>query len=73
MALSHPQSISLTESIDKLRALTQIDVQQNWYSCTSDLSMDLLADSIFLNGSIVELNDKNYITWSAGHQVMWLG
>ncbi|HBL11096.1 MAG TPA: alpha-mannosidase [Cyanobacteria bacterium UBA11162] len=73
MALSHPQSISLTESLDKLRALTQIDVQQKWYSCTSDLSMDLLADSIFLNGSTIELNDKRYITWSAGHQVMWLG
>ncbi|MFP4120591.1 MAG: alpha-mannosidase [Coleofasciculus sp.] len=63
----------LSESIAKLRALTQVNVQTNWKLWSEDLPLEEISNHIFANGSSSELNDKDYIIWSAGRQVMWLG
>ncbi|WP_206815491.1 alpha-mannosidase [Chroococcus sp. FPU101] len=60
---------SIIETLDKLRQLVQIDVQENWYY----LDQDSLIDEIDLKkAKPVQLNDKRYITWSSGRQVQWL-
>ncbi|MEQ8995139.1 MAG: alpha-mannosidase [Coleofasciculus sp. B1-GNL1-01] len=64
---------SLSDSIAKLRALTQVNVQTNWKLWSEDLPLEEISNHILVNGSSVELNDKGYIIWSAGRQVMWFG
>ncbi|MFP4101964.1 alpha-mannosidase [Coleofasciculus sp.] len=63
----------LSDSIAKLRALTQVNVQTNWKLWSEDLPLEEINNHIFANGSSGKLNDKGYIIWSAGRQVMWLG
>ncbi|MEQ9550179.1 MAG: alpha-mannosidase [Coleofasciculus sp. G3-WIS-01] len=63
----------LSESIAKLRALTQMNVQTHWKLWSEDLPLEEISNHILAHGSSVELNDKGYIIWSAGHQVMWFG
>ncbi|MEQ8385973.1 MAG: alpha-mannosidase [Coleofasciculus sp. A1-SPW-01] len=63
----------LSDSIAKLRALTQVNVQTNWKLWSEDLPLEEMINHIFANGSSSELNDKGYIIWSAGRQVMWFG
>ena len=60
------------QSIQKLRALTQVEVQRNWRYCEQDLPIELILSSPSLNWSDVELNERDYITWSAGRQAIWL-
>jgi len=63
----------LSDSIAKLRALTQVNVQTNWKLWSEDLPLEEISNHIFANGSSCKLNDKDYIIWSAGRQVMWFG
>jgi alpha-mannosidase len=67
------QSVSLSESIDKLRTYTQINIQASWFSCAENLPIEVATTCDPFNWSSVELNAKGYITWQAGQQVMWLG
>ncbi len=59
--------------IEKLRACTQIDIQANWRLCAENLPVEVATTCKGSNWSSVELNDKGYIAWQAGRQVMWLG
>jgi len=71
---SNSCSLYLDDSIKKLRALTQINVQHNWRYCLQDLPVAIATDfEQWQNWSISELNDKEYIVWSAGEKVIWLG
>ncbi|HAA28014.1 MAG TPA: hypothetical protein DCE56_10565, partial [Cyanobacteria bacterium UBA8553] len=80
----------INDAIKRLRALTQVNVQNCWRCCAQDLSTDAgthfewwndwstvrLRSPLTLSeaeGSTAELNSKQYIVWSAGRQVMWLG
>ena len=64
----------LFDSIQKLRALTQINVQTNWRYSLQDLPVAVATDlEQWQNWSIAELNEKEYIVWSAGKKVIWLG
>ncbi|MGL5807196.1 MAG: alpha-mannosidase [Xenococcaceae cyanobacterium] len=74
---SRVETISAT--IDKLYRLTQIDVQSNWRYLDDDLfiSKDETANKFSVaiepkEWQLVGLNEKKYITFSAGRQVRWL-
>lgn len=73
MPLPHSQSVYLSGAIEKLRALTQVDVQKNWRCYQQDIEIAIATESHqWQNWSTVQLNNKGYIVWSAGHQVIWL-
>ncbi len=64
----------INDTLEKLRTLTQVNVQSGWRYCTQDLPTAVATQSERWNGwSTAELNAKEYIVWSAGGQVMWLG
>ena len=55
--------------IQKLRQLTQLDIQSQWYGTSENiLSSDFFADT----NKIIALNENNYIVWPKGRQVQWL-
>jgi alpha-mannosidase len=88
--MTNNSSAIISESIAKLRQLTQVDVQCYWqYVLGVEVGDSLLpvanpprsplkGGSLLpttlgaSNWQIVQLNDKGYITWSAGRQVCWL-
>ncbi|NER27177.1 MAG: alpha-mannosidase [Symploca sp. SIO1C4] len=73
MPLPHSQYAYLSGAIEKLRSLTQVDVQTNWRCYQQDIPITIATESHrWQNWSTVQLNSKGYIVWSAGHQVMWL-
>ncbi|HEY9673932.1 MAG TPA: alpha-mannosidase [Waterburya sp.] len=64
----------INQAIARLRALTQINVQHHWRYCAQDLAVAVATQSQgWKDWSIADLNPKDYIVWSAGGQVMWLG
>jgi alpha-mannosidase len=64
----------IKDAIERLRALTQVTVQNHWRCCPQDLPAAVATQFEQWNHwSTAELNPKEYIVWSAGHQVMWLG
>jgi alpha-mannosidase len=70
---SSTQSDKINQTIEKLRALTQVNVQHHWRSCSQDLSATVATQSEqWHEWSTADLNSKEYIVWSAGRQVMWL-
>ena len=58
----------ISEVIDRLRQLTQLDVQNGWRSYPSDRSQIELD---WQSQPICELNDKAHIAWSKGGEVFW--
>ncbi|WP_424100149.1 alpha-mannosidase [Moorena producens] len=63
----------INDAIAKLRALTQANVQQGWRYLTRDIPYPVATQpESWDNWSIAQPNQKDYITWSAGRQVMWL-
>lgn len=62
-------SQQILNTLDKLRQLVQVDIQENWYYLYQDLSIE---DIDLEKAKPVQLNDKRYIVWSSGHQVHWL-
>jgi alpha-mannosidase len=68
-ATIHP----VQEAIAKLRALTQVCVQNGWRYFAQDLPEETASNSEQWHDWLTtELNTKNYIVWSAGKQVIWL-
>lgn len=64
----------INDAIERLRALTQVTVQNHWQCCPQDLPVAVGTQSSCWNDwSTVQLNPKGYIVWSAGRQVLWLG
>ncbi len=60
------------DAIERLRALTQVNVQNHW-RCSKDLPVAIATQSEQWNDwSTPELSPKEYIVWLAGGQVMWL-
>ncbi len=52
--------------VDRLRQLTQRDVQMGWRSSLTNPSPDLDSQQ-----PLCELNAKQHIAWSKGHEVLW--
>ncbi|MGP0128619.1 MAG: alpha-mannosidase [cyanobacterium endosymbiont of Rhopalodia musculus] len=59
----------ITEILDRLRKLTQIDIQSSWLSISDEISFDSIDIDAW---KPVSLNQKGYIVWTAGKQVKWL-
>ncbi|WP_267383576.1 alpha-mannosidase [Cyanobacterium sp. uoEpiScrs1] len=59
----------VTEIFDKLRQLTQIDIQSSWLSISEEISFD---DIDIYSWKPVNLNQKGYIVWPAGRKIKWL-
>jgi alpha-mannosidase len=79
MNISNSKLLIIPEIINKLDRLTRIDVQSNWYYCDRDLPIttddrkkQYCSTTIFFELESAQLNDKSYITWSAGRQTKWL-
>lgn len=56
-------------SIQKLRQLTQVDIQSQWQQTSENILTHSFEPEI---NKIAPLNDKNYVTWDKGNQVQWL-
>ncbi|AFZ19951.1 alpha-mannosidase [Allocoleopsis franciscana] len=73
-ATSSERGHEINQAITQLRALTQVNVQLHWRCCPQDLPVAMATHPEQWNDwSMAELNPKEYIVWSAGRQVMWLG
>ena len=58
----------ITERINRLRQLTQLDVQNGWRSHPNNLSQIELD---WPSQPVCKLNDKGHIAWSKGSEVLW--
>jgi alpha-mannosidase len=70
MSIDSETKLTINRAIERLRQLSQIDVQKNWFYSTQNLAA--LESIDFSNLKVAPLNHKGYITWSAGRQVQWL-
>ena len=61
----------LTETIERLRRLTQLDVLNNWHFWQGEIAIAQISD--FNSWPLVQLNHKKHISWPAGQQILWLG
>jgi alpha-mannosidase len=80
MNMPNSRAERISATIDKLYQLTQIEVQSNWHYLDDDLPItaDETANKFSVaidlkQWQLVRLNEKKYITFSAGRQVRWLG
>ncbi|WP_373536373.1 alpha-mannosidase [Microcoleus sp.] len=65
-----PASNNISEVVEKLRRLSQVEVQSGWRYCDCDAA----AGSVGIcNGPVAELNGKGHIAWPSGKQVIYLG
>lgn len=63
---------TVQEAIAKLRALTQVCVQNGWRCSTQDLPEYIASSSEHWHDWLTaDPNTKNYIVWAAGKQVIW--
>ncbi len=66
-----PASNNISEVVEKLRRLSQVEVQSGWRYCDADSSA--VGSVGISNGEVVELNEKRHIAWPSGKQVVCLG
>lgn len=71
ISTSQPDSSSISNTIEKLRFCTQVNIQANWHYCDHDISIAEISQ-FELNCPIIQLNAKQHIAWSAGKKVLWL-
>jgi alpha-mannosidase len=64
--------MEISKTIANLRRLTQRDVQEHWHSCSQDLNPTANSWINISDWAIAPVNEKGYITWSPGRQVLWL-
>ncbi|MGB7518004.1 MAG: alpha-mannosidase, partial [Spirulinaceae cyanobacterium] len=67
-------SQDIAATITKLTQQTEIDVQSEWYYSSEQLNVNSNSFplTILKQGQKVELNEKGYIVFGAGSQVIWL-
>lgn len=71
-------AIEFEKIIEKLHALTQVDIQNNWSVFKEDLQIhiDDLGDRYHgdraASGQAFSPNEKGYLVWEAGRKVRWL-
>ncbi|WP_083602485.1 glycoside hydrolase family 38 C-terminal domain-containing protein [Hydrococcus rivularis] len=61
--------VTIAQTQEKLRQLTQIDVQTSWRYSSEDLSVEAIDPS---DWQLAQPNEKGYLCWSSGRQVQWL-
>ncbi|MEG4069160.1 alpha-mannosidase [Microcoleus sp. Pol11C2] len=65
-----PASNNISVTVEKLRRLSQVEVQSGWRFCDSDSAVSSVN---ICNKPIAELNAKGHIAWPSGKQVLYLG
>ncbi|MEG5056356.1 alpha-mannosidase [Microcoleus sp. A2-C5] len=65
-----PASNNISEVVEKLRRLSQVEVQSGWRYCDCDGATGSVG---ICNGPVAELNGKGHIAWPSGKQVIYLG
>ena len=61
--------MKITETIDKLRRLTQVSVQNKWLGTSEEIDINNIN---FDRLESIIANEKGYLTWEAGNKVQWL-
>ena len=69
-ASASPASNNLSATVEKLRRLSQVEVQSGWRYCDSDSAVSSVN---ICNWPVAELNGKGHIAWPSGKQVLYLG
>ena len=62
----------ISTAIQKLRQLTQLDVQNGWYCYAGKSAQPSFSDETASDWHLAEVNENDYICWPAGRQVCWL-
>lgn len=65
-----PASNNISANVEKLRRLSQVEVQSGWRYCNSDSAVSSVNIG---NSPVAELNSKGHIAWPSGKQVLYLG
>ncbi|MEG4588014.1 alpha-mannosidase [Microcoleus sp. MOSTC5] len=65
-----PASNNISATVEKLRRLSQVEVQSGWRYCDSDSAVSSVN---ICNSPVAELNGKGHIAWPSGKQVLYLG
>jgi len=65
-----PASNNISATVEKLRRLSQVDVQSGWRYCDSDSAVSSVN---ICNWPVAKLNVKGHIAWPSGKQVLYLG
>ncbi|MEP6487513.1 alpha-mannosidase [Microcoleus vaginatus GB2-A3] len=65
-----PASNNISATVEKLRRLSQVEVQSGWRYCDSDSAFSSVN---ICNSPVAELNSKGHIAWPSGKQVLYLG
>jgi len=65
-----PASNNLSATVEKLRRLSQVEVQSGWRYCDSDSAVSSVN---ICNWPVAQLNGKGHIAWPSGKQVLYLG
>ncbi|MEG4630903.1 alpha-mannosidase [Microcoleus sp. AR_TQ3_B6] len=65
-----PASNNISATVEKLRRLSQVEVQSGWRYCDSDSAVSSVN---ICNWPVAELNGKGHIAWPSGKQVLYLG
>jgi alpha-mannosidase len=65
-----PASNNISATVEKLRRLSQVEVQSGWRYCDSDSAVSSVN---ICNWPVAKLNVKGHIAWPSGKQVLYLG
>ncbi|MEG4044456.1 alpha-mannosidase [Microcoleus sp. Pol17_C1] len=65
-----PASNNISAAVEKLRRLSQVEVQSGWRYCDSESAVSSVN---ICNSPVAELNSKGHIAWPSGKQVLYLG
>ena len=65
-----PAINNISKVVEKLRRLSQVEVQSGWRYGDSDSAVSSLS---ICNWPVAELNEKEHIAWPSGKQVVYLG
>jgi hypothetical protein len=65
-----PASNNISVTVEKLRRLSQVEVQSGWRYCDFDSAVSSVN---ICNWPVAELNGKGHIAWPPGKQVLYLG
>ena len=61
----------ISAAIEKLRQLTQVDIQRQWRCSQGNLPIATVED--LDNWPLAPINEKQHLAWAKGKQVLWLG
>ncbi|MDX2230976.1 MAG: alpha-mannosidase [Leptolyngbyaceae cyanobacterium bins.349] len=68
----HPLSETITQSLERLRSLSQVSVQPGWRYYDGDLPVEeALTSENWPSWTLGEVNAKDHHPWSKGRQVRW--